>query len=66
MLLHNQPFSSSTNMERTPIPGVEIFYERNFLSPAEPTSLFNVLRTKCAWERRRSSFKYAVPRDEAY
>jgi len=27
--------------------------------------LFNVLRTKCAWERRRPS-NSAVPRDEAY
>src|SRR5207244_4350811 len=36
------------------------------LSPEEATTLFNVLRTKCAWERRRSSFQYAVPRDEAY
>jgi hypothetical protein len=25
-----------------------------------------VLRTKCARERRRASFNYAVPRDEAY
>jgi alkylated DNA repair dioxygenase AlkB len=28
--------------------------------------LFNILQTKCAWQRHRSSFKYAVPRDEAY
>jgi alkylated DNA repair dioxygenase AlkB len=53
-------------METIPIPGAEIYYEKNFLSPEEATALFNVLRTKCAWERRRSSLKYAVPRDEAY
>ena len=65
-MLRNPPFSGSTNMETISIPGVEIYYDKNFLSPEEATTLFNVLRTKCAWERRRSSFKYAVPRDEAY
>jgi alkylated DNA repair dioxygenase AlkB len=60
----NPAFSSS--METIQIPGAEIYYEKNFLSPEEATTLFNVLRRKCAWERRRSSFKYAVPRDEAY
>jgi alkylated DNA repair dioxygenase AlkB len=53
-------------MGTIPIPGAEIYYEKNFLSPGEATTLFNVLRTKCAWERRRSSFNYTVPRDEAY
>jgi alkylated DNA repair dioxygenase AlkB len=53
-------------METIPIPGAEIYYEKNFLSPEEATTLFDLLRTKCAWERRKSSFKYAVPRDEAY
>jgi alkylated DNA repair dioxygenase AlkB len=53
-------------METIPIPGAEIYYEKNFLSPEEATALVNVLRAKCAWERRRSSFNYAVPRDEAY
>jgi len=28
--------------------------------------MFNIAWTKCAGERRRSLFKYAVPRDEAY
>jgi len=65
-MLHNPSFSGSTNMETIPIPGAEIYYDKNFLSPEEATTLFNVLRAKCAWERRRSSFKYAVPRDEAY
>src|SRR5216683_1913357 len=53
-------------METIPILGAEIHYDKNFLSPEEATTLFNLLRTKCAWERRKSSFKYAVPRDEAY
>ena len=53
-------------METIPIPGAEIYYDKNFLPPEEATVLFNRLREKCAWERRKSSFKYAVPRDEAY
>jgi alkylated DNA repair dioxygenase AlkB len=53
-------------MERIPILGAEIYYDKNFLSSEEATTLFNLLLTKCAWERRRTSFKYAVPRDEAY
>jgi len=48
------------------IPGAEIYYDKNFLSPEEATTLFNALRAKCAWERRRSSFGAAVPRDETY
>jgi len=53
-------------MERIPIPGAEVYYEEDFLSSEEATTLFNTLRAKCAWERRRTTFKYAVPRDEAY
>jgi hypothetical protein len=53
-------------METIAIPGAEMYFEKNFLSPEEATTLLNVLRTKCAWERRRSSFNYAVPRDKAY
>ena len=53
-------------METIPIAGAEIYYDKNFLSPEEATTLFNLQRTECAWERRQSSFKYAVPRDEAY
>jgi alkylated DNA repair dioxygenase AlkB len=53
-------------MKTIPIPGAEIYYDKNFLSPEEATTLFDVLRTRCAWERHRSSFGYAVPRDEAY
>jgi alkylated DNA repair dioxygenase AlkB len=53
-------------METIPIPGAEIYYDKNFLPPGEATALFQLLQEKCAWERRKSSFKYAVPRDEAY
>jgi len=53
-------------METIPIPGAAIYYDRNFLPPREATALFNALLDKCAWERRKSSFQYAVPRDEAY
>jgi alkylated DNA repair dioxygenase AlkB len=53
-------------METIVIPGAEIYYERNFLPTEEAAILFNILRTKCAWQRHRTSFNYAVPRDEAY
>jgi len=53
-------------MELIPIPGAEIYYEQNFLTPEEATVLFKVLREKCAWERRITSFRSPVPRDEAY
>jgi alkylated DNA repair dioxygenase AlkB len=53
-------------METIPIPGAEIYYHKSFLPPDEATTLFRLLRGKCEWERRKSSFKYAVPRDEAY
>ena len=53
-------------MESVVIPGAEIYYEKNFLPPEEATILFNSLFAKCAWERRKTSFKTAVPRDEAY
>src|SRR5215469_12904167 len=63
---YNPLFSNRTNMETIPIPGAEIYYDKHFLSLEEATTLFNLLRRKCAWERRRTSFKSAVPRDEAY
>jgi hypothetical protein len=53
-------------METIAIPGAEICYEKNFFSAEEAATLFHALEAKCAWERHRSSFKYAVPRDEAY
>jgi len=53
-------------METILIPGAETYYDKNFLSIEDATTLFNLLRTKCAWERRKSSFQYALPRDEAY
>ena len=53
-------------MEAISIPGAEIYYDESFLPPEEATDLFNILLTKCAWQRHRTSFKYPVPRDEAY
>jgi alkylated DNA repair dioxygenase AlkB len=53
-------------MEPVAIPGAEIYYEEHFLSSEEATTLFNALLAKCAWERRKTSFKSSVPRDEAY
>jgi alkylated DNA repair dioxygenase AlkB len=53
-------------MESFEIPGAELYFEKNFLSADEATVLFHTLLAKCAWERRRTSFKNAVPRDEAY
>lgn len=53
-------------METISIPGAEIYYDKNFLTPEEATRLFDVLQKKCAWGRRKTSFKSAVPRDKAY
>lgn len=53
-------------MDSIPIPGAEIYYDEHFLQPDEAGRLFDVLLSKCAWERRRSSFGHVVPRDEAY
>ena len=53
-------------METIAIPGAEIHYQKDFLAAAEATELFNVLREKCVWERRKTFFQSAVPRDEAY
>ena len=52
-------------METIAVPGAKIYYEKNFLSAEKAATLVHVLEAKCAWERHRSSFKYAVPRDEA-
>jgi alkylated DNA repair dioxygenase AlkB len=53
-------------MEPVAIPGAEIYYEEHLLSSEDATTLFNTLLAKCAWERRKTSFKSSVPRDEAY
>jgi alkylated DNA repair dioxygenase AlkB len=53
-------------MENIPIAGADIYYEKDFLLREEATILFQALLSKCAWERRKTSFKGAVPRDEAY
>lgn len=53
-------------MESLAISGAEIYFEKNFLFPNEATVLLQTLLSKCAWERKRTSFKSNVPRDEAY
>jgi alkylated DNA repair dioxygenase AlkB len=53
-------------MQPVAIPGAEIYYEEDFLSAEEATTLFDALVAKCVWQRRRTSFKSFVPRDEAY
>ena len=35
-------------METISIPGAEIYYDRDFLPPEKATSLFHLLREKCA------------------
>lgn len=53
-------------MQAITIPGAEIYYEERFLPPEEASRFFQALLNKCAWERRKRSFGYPVPRDEAY
>jgi alkylated DNA repair dioxygenase AlkB len=53
-------------MQTLTIQGAELYYEKTFLSAEEATGLFGALLAKCAWERRKTSFKSAVPRGEAY
>lgn len=53
-------------MHTIPIPGAEVYYDKNFLSAEEASELFDALIAKCAWARRKASFNHAVPRDEAY
>lgn len=47
-------------------PGAELYYDKQFLPPRVATRLFDCLLRKCAWERYRTSFGHAVPRDESY
>ena len=47
-------------MDTILIPGAEIYYDKNFLPVEQATILLNILLTKCAWQRHRSSFAYAV------
>jgi len=53
-------------VELIPISGAEIYYDPHFLPPEEATELFSTLLSKCSWKRRKGSFGYLVPRDEAY
>jgi alkylated DNA repair dioxygenase AlkB len=53
-------------METILIPGAEVYYDEHFLQPEEAARLLHTLVARCAWERRKGLFGYAVPRDEAY
>src|SRR5215472_13791939 len=53
-------------MELVPIPGAELYYDEHFLLPEEASQFFNVLLSKCAWKRHKTSFGHPVPRHEAY
>ena len=48
------------------VPGAELYYDRDFLSRDEADRYFEILMTTCAWQRHRTSFGTAVPRDEVY
>ena len=48
------------------VPGAELYYDPNFLSPDEANHYFDALIHKCDWKRHRTSFGSPVPRDEAY
>ena len=48
------------------VPGAELYYDPNFLSPNEANHYFDALMSKCDWKRHRTSFGSPVPRDEAY
>ena len=53
-------------LSRLHVPGAELYYDPNFLSPGEANRYFNALMQKCDWKRHRTSFGSPVPRDEAY
>jgi alkylated DNA repair dioxygenase AlkB len=53
-------------MHLLPISGAEIYYQAHFLASEEATQLFEILVSKARWERHRTSFGHAVPREEAY
>jgi len=53
-------------MELIPIPDAHLYYSPNFLEADRATELFQTLRNKCVWERRKAPFGHPVPRDEAY
>lgn len=66
MLESTAPRPDDARMEILAIQGAEVYCEKTFVSAEEAAGLFEVLLAKCAWERRKTSFKSAVPRDEAY
>ena len=53
-------------LEEISLPGAELYYDENFLSPDNATTLFQTLFDLCQWQRRNAPFGHRVPRDEAY
>lgn len=53
-------------IEEISLPGAELYYIENFLSPPQATSYFHALFKNCHWQRRNGPFGHPVPRDEAY
>jgi alkylated DNA repair dioxygenase AlkB len=53
-------------MDVLSIAGAEIYYEKQFLRSEEASALLHLLLAKCPWDRRKTSFNNAVPRDEVY
>ena len=64
----NDPRSPDPNecMTLLPIPGAQLYYARQFLTPDEADHLLERLMSKCVWQRHKTSFGQPVPRDEAY
>ncbi|MBV9342148.1 MAG: alpha-ketoglutarate-dependent dioxygenase AlkB [Acidobacteria bacterium] len=53
-------------MDLISVSGAQLYYDKGFLTAETATQLFEVLIKKCAWQRHRTSFGSAVPRDECY
>jgi alkylated DNA repair dioxygenase AlkB len=53
-------------VEQILIVGSEIYYDGQFLGTLEASEFFTRSYRSAPWERRKTSFGSAVPRDEAY
>ena len=53
-------------IEQIPVAGAEIYYDAEFLDAREASEFFDVLLSNSHWQRHKTTFGSAVPRDEAY
>jgi|SRR6266550_3831526 len=53
-------------LKQIPVASAEIYYDPHFLDASEASEFFDALLSKCAWQRHKTAFGSAVPRDEAY